>query len=502
MRALSVLFTNNALGPRGGSETYVRDVALALLRRGHRPSAFSLVHGGVAAELRRATVPVIDDITRLGAPPDVIHGHHHLETLIAALAFPEVPVVNFCHGWLPWEEMPLHHPSVRRYVAVDEACVDRLVREEGLAPERVELLLNFVDLARFTRRPPLPARPARALVLSNAARPAGYAAAIRAACDAAGVTLDIVGAAAGHPTDVPEELLLNYDLVFAKGRTALEALAAGCATILADAVGAGPLVTPDNYDRLRRRNFGIRELSHAHDRQWYGDQIAQYQAGRCAQVTDRIRVDADQEVAVARLLQIYATAMETPKGSGDASRAAAIHCSRIAGPLKQAYRLNQQVAGLDTELDAARRALDGIAESQRSGSASNAALALRCDEAIRETERQATENLALQARLDSLLADLACLHAEHRDLQARHLADTRAQEGCVKALRHAQAARQADARESAQQLAAAQQHVEALQREVAAFHRLPTLRLRNALLRTPLLGAAMQRMARRLGAGG
>jgi hypothetical protein len=124
MRPLSVLFTNNALGPRGGSETYVRDVALALLRRGHRPSAFSLVHGDVAAELRRATVPVVDDITRLGAPPDVIHGHHHLETLIAALAFPDTPVVNFCHGWLPWEEMPLHHPSVRRYVAVDEVCVD------------------------------------------------------------------------------------------------------------------------------------------------------------------------------------------------------------------------------------------------------------------------------------------------------------------------------------------------------------------------------------------
>ena len=64
--------------------------------------------------------------------------------------------------------------------------------------------------------------------------------------------------------------------MFAKGRTALEALAIGCATILADAVGAGPLVTPDNYDRLRRRNFGIRELCHPHEVAWYRDQIAQY----------------------------------------------------------------------------------------------------------------------------------------------------------------------------------------------------------------------------------
>ena len=50
--------------------------------------------------------------------------------------------MNFCHGWIPWEEMPLHHPAVRRYVAVDEVCVDRLVREEGISQDLVELLLT------------------------------------------------------------------------------------------------------------------------------------------------------------------------------------------------------------------------------------------------------------------------------------------------------------------------------------------------------------------------
>ena len=65
MQPISVLFTNNALGARGGSETYIRDVALALLQRGHRPVAFSLLLGDVAEELRRATVPVVDDLKRL-----------------------------------------------------------------------------------------------------------------------------------------------------------------------------------------------------------------------------------------------------------------------------------------------------------------------------------------------------------------------------------------------------------------------------------------------------
>src|SRR5262249_16587044 len=145
MRKLSVLFTNNSLNERAGSETYVRDVALATLRRGHHPVAFSLVLRPLPDDLRGATVPVIDDLRQLSAPPDVIHGHHHLETLLAALRFPEVPVVHFCHGWIPFEETPLRHPSIQRYVAVDEVCLDRLICEEGIPVDRVEVLLNFVD---------------------------------------------------------------------------------------------------------------------------------------------------------------------------------------------------------------------------------------------------------------------------------------------------------------------------------------------------------------------
>lgn len=36
---MRILLTNNTLGLRAGSELYVRDVALALLSRGHEPIA-------------------------------------------------------------------------------------------------------------------------------------------------------------------------------------------------------------------------------------------------------------------------------------------------------------------------------------------------------------------------------------------------------------------------------------------------------------------------------
>ncbi len=304
MRKLSVLFTNNTLSERAGSEMYLRDVAQALLDRGHHPVAFSLVLGAIADDLRRATIPVIDDLRQLSVPPDVIHGHHHLETLMAALRFPDVPIVHFCHGWIPWEERPLRHPSIQRYVAVDEVCLDRLVREEGIPAGQVEVLLNFVDLRRFRLREALPNRPRRALVFSNSATATGYPRIIEQACAAHGISLDIVGRGHGNSTATPEVLLAGYDLVFAKARAALEAMAVGCGVILADSIGCGPFVTPEMFDRLRMRNFGVRELHHDHTVEWYEAEIGRYAVEAIAEVGTRVRAEARLDCAVHRLPKI------------------------------------------------------------------------------------------------------------------------------------------------------------------------------------------------------
>jgi hypothetical protein len=329
MRPLLVLLTNVTLGVRAGTELYVRDVALALQARGHTPIAFSTVLGGVAAELTGSSVSVVDDLSQIGAPPDVIHGHHHLETLMAVLHFPAAPAINFCHGRLPWEEQPLRHPSVRKYVAVDDACRDRLVSVEGIDPARVEVILNFVDLARFRPRGPLPSKPRRALVLSNRAIQAGYVRAIRDACGRTGIVVDIAGHDSGQPTDTPEALLPGYDLVFAKGRSALEALAVGSSVVLSDGVGRGPLVTRSNVERLRRLNFGWQALDQAHDPDGYAADIARYDERDAAEASAWIRRDAGLDAAVDRLLALYAAAIDAPPGPGDPARAAADHLRRI-----------------------------------------------------------------------------------------------------------------------------------------------------------------------------
>ncbi|PYT13342.1 MAG: hypothetical protein DMG59_20700, partial [Acidobacteria bacterium] len=195
---MRVLLTNNTLANRAGTELYVRDVAIELLRRGHHPVAYSTHLGPVAEELRAATVPVIRSLDCLGEPPDIIHGHHHYDTLAAMTWFPVAPAVYFCHGWLPWEEAPLHFPRILRYVAVDELCRERLIAEGGIAADRIDLILNFFDESLFPRREPLPAWPRKALVFSNTFDENSDLPVLRKACERCGIELHAVGIAMGN----------------------------------------------------------------------------------------------------------------------------------------------------------------------------------------------------------------------------------------------------------------------------------------------------------------
>jgi hypothetical protein len=353
-----VLITNNTLDWRAGSEHYVRDVALGLLRRGHQPVAFSTRLGAVAEELRAATIPVVDDLVRLAAPPDLIHGHHHLETTIAMLHFPVVPVVSFCHGWLPWEECPPVSPRIRRYVAVDELCRERLVAEHGIASDRIDTVLNFVDLARFRPRGPLPPRPRRALVFGNRAGEASRLPALRAACSDLGIELEVAGAASGRVLDRPEEVLPGFDLVFAKGRAALEALAVGAAVVVCDAHGLGPMVTTNALARLRALNFGVRLLSRPLERSAVVEEIGRYDPEDAATVSARVREEADLEKALDRIEAIYRRALDTPP-FGDASaagelRAASRYLMFLAPTLKNAWGVGQERDHIAAENRASR----------------------------------------------------------------------------------------------------------------------------------------------------
>jgi hypothetical protein len=127
--------------------------------------------------------------------------------------------------------------------------------------------------------------------------------------------LDVVGSSFGTQTLEPEHILRDYDIVFAKGRCALEALAVGNAVILCHTSGAGPMVTSVELERLRNMSFGWYAISNPVDRNVLLSEIQKYDAQDAALVSDRIRKSAGLSTAATSLLNIYQTAIEEFSGT-------------------------------------------------------------------------------------------------------------------------------------------------------------------------------------------
>ncbi len=312
---MKILITNHTLSQRAGTELYVRDVALALQKQGHSPFVYSSILGEVANEIREAAIPVVHDLNSLSIVPDIIHGQHDLETMTALLHFPNVPAVYFCHGWKPWQEAPPKFPRIFKYFAIDEAVHDRLVFEHGILENRIHIILNFVDLHKFKHREPLPQHPQRALFFSNYASEKNIVPIVRKACLSAGITLDVVGQNMHNASLTPETLLGRYDLVFARGRSAIEAIAAGTAFILLDTKKTGPMVTFNNLDRLRLLNFGIRTREETVNVESLIREIKRYDPKDAALVCHRLRQIAGLEGAVDQIVTTYQEVIEENRQS-------------------------------------------------------------------------------------------------------------------------------------------------------------------------------------------
>jgi hypothetical protein len=307
---LHVVITNAFIENWSGSELYVRDLATELIKRGHTPIIYSPRLGKLAEELRAKSIPVVKDLNSIGAEPDLIHGQHHLETMTALSHFPSTPAVFFCHGWTPWEETPPFHPRIIQYVTVSDALHDRLVYECGIPTEKITTILNFVDLERFRPRSPLPVRPKRALVFSNQVSETNSLGVVREACTLSGIVVDVIGYGSGNPSFNPEAQLGNYDIIFARGRAALEGLAIGAAVICCDQEGVSQMVTMQNLEWLRRNNFGIRVLNRPITAEFLSAEIQRYDPADAIKVSQKVRATAGLTEAVDQILGVYNTSLD------------------------------------------------------------------------------------------------------------------------------------------------------------------------------------------------
>ncbi len=311
MSGRRVIFSNYGLAGRYGTEFFLSDVTTRLQQRGTQCGIFSPRLGPFTGEFRAAGIAVWDDPDKIDWEPDVLHCHHVAEAVRLLNRFPGTPAIFMVHEPRLWQGLAPVTPQIRRYIAVDQLCRERLARDCGFREDSIQIIPNGVDLERFQPRSPLPVKPQRAIIFTSSAANNEHLILARKVCQTLGIHLDEGGHAAGNVLEHPEKILPQYDLVFAKARCALEALSVGCAVILIGAEGVGEMVSTSRFDHFRAMNFGMGLLQLPLTEEALVSQIERYDPNDAALVTRRIRETCGVEHTVAALEALYAEVAAT-----------------------------------------------------------------------------------------------------------------------------------------------------------------------------------------------
>lgn len=314
---MNVLITNSRLDGPGGSQIFVRDLGLALCKLGHSVMAFCCDPGKRERMDEAGMIPTTADLRALPFRPDIIHAQHHLDAMAAIIALPGVPAVYHCHGAV-WREKAPRHPRIHHYLAMSRTLAERMVVESNIPPEDITTWLNTVDCSRFaTVRHPSPV-PLKALFYNKIHRMGSHTLdVIREATSRLGIHLDFISHKFGNAIKRPEDVLPGYDIVFASGKSAIDAMACGCAVVVLGRTSCGELVVPANYERLRQVNFAIAVNSPPATVEKVTAELLRYAPDACSRVTTRLRQDADMDTCVATLEGIYTRAIARHLAAGE-----------------------------------------------------------------------------------------------------------------------------------------------------------------------------------------
>jgi hypothetical protein len=175
----------------------------------------------------------------------------------------------------------------------------------GRGPDEITVVPNTVQLERFSRVRHPDSAPRRAVLFGNSPVPSSHVEILERACRDCGITLDLVGEPFGTAVSEAGKILPEFDLVFAIGRSALEALASGCAVVLFSADGCGPMISPRNLESFVQRNLTVPKTMPAPTLEAVVHEIRTWHPADCAAVTAEVRASFSFEKTCVKLEAIY-----------------------------------------------------------------------------------------------------------------------------------------------------------------------------------------------------
>jgi hypothetical protein len=145
--------------------------------------------------------------------------------------------------------------------------------------------------------------------LSHYAAHSAWFVTVQQACKQLDIELDAVGSGLGKLSDEPEKLMLDYDLIFAVDRTALEATAVGNAVILCGQPGLGPMVKSSMCDELHRQYFGRKWLNQPVTLENVLARISEYDAAESHKASQITRQNVDSAKYLDSVVSFYEQAL-------------------------------------------------------------------------------------------------------------------------------------------------------------------------------------------------
>jgi hypothetical protein len=288
----------------------ISDVAKYLKTSGRDVIIYSPHCGKVAADLRSIRIPVTSSIEEvISFDPSVLHlNHFESANPLVQLLKDRAVIFNMVHGLLPRPGLP-GYSSVDCYGCVSIHSKAKVYALTGVGWDDIVMLPNFFDDRRFTQISN-PTGTRKALIFSSRT-PAEFRERLRTLLTQLGFALDHVGYG-GTVSPTPEQVLPQYDLVFAVGRSAIESLASGAHVVLWDYGVIGPAVTPENYWKCIATNFDLASntlpwtfIDDLESADWLRDQVLKMTPASRIRISELTRAYLPLSTAGARLMGVY-----------------------------------------------------------------------------------------------------------------------------------------------------------------------------------------------------
>ena len=336
---MRIALATHRLG-RGGSESYLVGVASELQRLGHAVTLHG-VEDGPGGERARALGIAVETGEK---PPESGFDAAIVQDAGRAFALadrhPALPQVFVAHSELFDAQLPPQVAGVTSSVVVMSERLERRVRALAWAPPIIRMS-QPIDTERFAARETIGERPRRALALSNYLHGERLAL-LRDAWEPAGVDVIAIGEEA-VPSDEPELLIGDADIVVGKGRALLEGMSCGRAAYVFDMAGCDGWVTPASYAALEADGFAGQATGRAATATTLRADLAAYRSGMGTANRDLVTAHHGVRRHAEQLVELLSAAT--------AQRSPAPGLDELERLVRAGWRLEDRAAGLAREND-------------------------------------------------------------------------------------------------------------------------------------------------------